>query len=108
MAIPEPEAEPEVEAEAEAAETAAAKPPPFTTLVLGGEVDVPTLGRPVRMKVPPTTANGCSFRLARLGMPHLSADGRGDLVVRVNTVLPHQISDRERRLFEELRALASD
>ena len=34
MAIPEPEAEPEVEAEAEAAETAAAKPPPFTTLVL--------------------------------------------------------------------------
>jgi DnaJ-class molecular chaperone len=60
------------------------------------------------MKVPPTTANGCSFRLARLGMPRLSADGRGDLVVRVNTVLPHRISDRERRLFEELRALASD
>src|SRR5256714_12057346 len=69
---------------------------PFTTLVLGGEVDVPTLARPVRMKVPPTTANGCSFRLARLGMPHLSADGRGDLVVRVNTVLPRQMGARER------------
>ena len=81
---------------------------PFTTLVLGGEVDVPTLGRPVRTKVPPTTANGCSFRLARLGMPRLSADGRGDLVVRVNALLPRRMSDRERRLFEELQALASD
>ncbi|HZS89458.1 MAG TPA: J domain-containing protein [Chloroflexota bacterium] len=81
---------------------------PYTLLVLGGEVEVPTLGRPVRMKVPPTTANGCSFRLARLGMPHLGADGRGDLIVRVNAVLPHKISDRQRRLFEELQMLEQE
>lgn len=77
----------------------------FTTLVLGGEVDVPTLGRPVRMKVPPATANGRSFRLARLGMPHLSADGRGDLIVRVNALLPRTVSEKERQLFEQLQAL---
>jgi curved DNA-binding protein len=64
---------------------------------------VPTLGRPVRMKVPPTTANGCSFRLARLGMPRISSDGRGDLLVRVNALLPRQLSDRQRRLYEELQ-----
>lgn len=80
---------------------------PFTTLVLGGEVDVPTLGRAVRMKVPPTTASGRSFRLAHQGMPHLNADGRGDLIVRVNAALPRQLSDRERRLFEELRELGT-
>lgn len=81
---------------------------PYTTLVLGGEIDVPTLGRPVRMKVPPATANGCAFRLARLGMPHLTADGRGDLIVRVTAALPRQLSERQRRLFEELQALDSD
>ena len=80
---------------------------PFTTLVLGGEVDVPTLGRAVRMKVPPATSNGRSFRLARLGMPHLGSDGHGDLIVRVNASLPRQISDRERRLFEELQELGT-
>ncbi len=80
---------------------------PLTTLVLGGEVEVPTLGRPVRMKVPPTTANGRSFRLARLGMPRLNADGRGDLLVRINATLPTALSDRERRLYEELRELRS-
>lgn len=81
---------------------------PYTTMVLGGEVEVPTLGRAVRMKVPTTTANGCSFRLARLGMPRLTSDGRGDLIVHVNAVLPKAMSDRQRRLFEELQALDSN
>lgn len=80
---------------------------PFTTLVLGGEVEVPTLSRAVRMKVPPTTASGRSFRLSQQGMPHLNADGRGDLIVRVNAALPRQVSERERRLFEELRELGT-
>lgn len=80
---------------------------PFTTLILGGEIDVPTLGRAVRMKVPPTTASGRSFRLAQQGMPHLNVGGRGDLIVHVNAALPRQLSERERRLFEELRELGT-
>ena len=83
---------------------------PLTTLVLGGEIEVPTLARPVRMKVPPATASGRQFRLARQGMPHLNGGGSagersGDLIVRVNALLPQQVGDRQRRLFEELREL---
>ncbi len=91
---------------------------PLTTLVLGGEIEVPTLARPVRMKVPPATASGRQFRLARQGMPRLSGGassveaptvgaGTGDLIVRVNASLPQQVSDRQRRLFEELRELGT-
>ena len=78
---------------------------PFTTLVLGGEVEVGTLGRPVRMKVPATTQSCRQFRLAKQGMPRLGG-GQGDLIVRVNAALPQQISDRQRRLFEELQELS--
>lgn len=78
----------------------------FTTLVLGGEIEVATLSRPVRMKVPATTLSGRQFRLARQGMPRLGGGGTGDLIVRVNASLPRQISDRERRLFEELQELS--
>jgi DnaJ-class molecular chaperone len=39
-------------------------------------------------------------------MPHLNAGGHGDLIVRVNAALPQQLSDRERRLYEELRELS--
>jgi DnaJ-class molecular chaperone len=80
---------------------------PLTTLVLGGDVEIPTLNRPVRMKIPPATVSGRQFRLARQGMPHLNADGHGDLLVRVNALLPQQVSDRQRRLFEELRELGT-
>jgi len=91
---------------------------PLTTLVLGGEVEVPTLARPVRMKIPQATASGRQFRLARQGMPRLNGGGSsvgdlarvsdsGDLIVRVNALLPQQVSDRQRRLFEELRELGS-
>jgi DnaJ-class molecular chaperone len=59
------------------------------------------------MKVPMTTQSGRQFRLARQGMPHLGDDGSGDLIVRVNALLPRQVSDRERRLFEELRELGT-
>ena len=45
-------------------------PVPLTTAVLGGEVDVPTLGgKSLRLKIPPTTQNGQVFRLKGHGMP---------------------------------------
>ena len=76
--------------------------------VLGGEVEVQTLsGKHVALKVPPLTQNGRVFRLSGLGMPRLDEKrknkARGDLLVRVNVVLPQSLSDRERELFERLR-----
>lgn len=79
----------------------------YTTLVLGGDVEVETLGRPVRMKIPPMTRSGHQFRLARQGMPNMRVGERGNLFVRVNAGLPRHLQERERRLFEELRALHS-
>jgi len=82
---------------------------PLEDAVLGGEVEVRTLsGKHVALKLPPLTQNGRVFRLAGLGMPKLEAKGkgkaRGDLLVRVRVVLPESLTDRERELFEALRA----
>ena len=57
------------------------------------------------LKVPPLTQNGRVFRLTGLGMPHLEGKGRGDLYARVRVILPEQLSERERALFEQLKAL---
>jgi len=79
---------------------------PLEDAVLGGEVEVPTLGgKRVALKVPPLTQNGKLFRLKGLGMPRLEGKRRGDLLVRARVVLPERLSDRERALFEKLRAL---
>jgi curved DNA-binding protein len=76
---------------------------PLATLVLGGEVRVPTPdGRALALTVPPGTQDGRVFRLRGQGMPRLGKpDSRGDLHAEVHARLPERLSPRERELFEE-------
>jgi curved DNA-binding protein len=76
------------------------------TAVLGGEVHVPTLERTVALTIPAGTQNGRTFRLRGLGMPDLrNPDRKGDLYAVVDVTLPTNLSDEERRMFEELRKM---
>jgi curved DNA-binding protein len=76
------------------------------TAVLGGEVSVPTLRDAVRLKIPPETQAGRSFRLRKMGMPLLrNPESFGDLFAKVEVILPQQLGERERELFRELAAL---
>ena len=80
-------------------------PVPLTIAMLGGEVQVPTLKGKLALKIPAETQNGRSFRLAGQGMPHLGSSGRGDLLARVNIVLPTKLSPKEKELFRQLNEL---
>jgi len=82
---------------------------PLTTAVLGGEVEVRTMTAKVMLKVPPLTQNGKSFKLGGLGMPrlekpHVKGAGKGDLYARVRVRLPEELSETQKKLFEELNA----
>jgi DnaJ-class molecular chaperone len=74
----------------------------LTTLLLGGEVHVPTPdGRRLALKIPAETQDGRVFRLRAQGMPHLGrAEQRGDLHAEVHVLLPEHLSARERELLE--------
>jgi curved DNA-binding protein len=75
------------------------------TAVLGGEVQVPTLDRPVMLKIPPRTQSGRSFRLRGKGMPRLGQPGtRGDLYARSRLVLPEPMTEAEVNAIRELAA----
>ncbi|GAB4515812.1 MAG: J domain-containing protein [Anaerolineae bacterium] len=74
------------------------------TALLGGEVQVPTLGRPVKLRIPAGTQSGQRFRLSGKGMPRLRAKGEfGDLYARMMVAVPKNLTDEQRRLAEELR-----
>jgi curved DNA-binding protein len=77
---------------------------PLTAAVLGGEVEVQAIGRKVALRLPQLTQNGQTFRLAGLGMPRLAAAGKGDLFARIKVRLPGKLGEREKELFEELKA----
>jgi DnaJ-class molecular chaperone len=80
---------------------------PLTTAVLGGEAEVQTLsGKPVRLKIPPTTQNGQIFRLKGHGMPAVGKpDEHGDLYVTVDVDLPRSLTPEQKVHFEELQKL---
>jgi curved DNA-binding protein len=70
--------------------------------VLGTTVTVPTLDGRVTLRIPPGTNNGQTFRVAGRGLPKSSNGGRGDLYVVANVQLPRQLTDEERKLWEQL------
>jgi molecular chaperone DnaJ len=75
---------------------------PFPTLVLGGEVSVPTLdGEPERVTVPAGTAVGSEIRLKGRGLGRLGRNRRGDLVVRTGVAIPEKPSAREKELLRK-------
>jgi molecular chaperone DnaJ len=76
---------------------------PFPTLVLGGEVSVPTLDGSETLAVPPGTAAGEELRLKGRGMGRLGRSGRGDLVARIDVHVPRSPSKEEK---EALRRYA--
>ncbi len=75
------------------------------TALLGGEAEVPTLGRPITLKIPAGTQSGRKFRLSGKGMPVLGqTDKHGDLYARVLVTVPEHLTDTQRELVEQLRA----
>ena len=78
---------------------------PFPTLVLGGEVTVPTLGEPEKVTIPPAMRAGSELRLRGQGMGRLGHRGRGDLVVRVGVLVPEAPSEREKELLKQYAEL---
>ena len=78
---------------------------PLATAILGGEVKLPTLNGSLSLKIPPETQNGKIFRLAGKGMPQLGNNKYGNMLAKVKVVLPTNLTEEEKKLFEQLRSL---
>jgi DnaJ-class molecular chaperone len=79
---------------------------PVTTVVLGGEAQVPTITGSVRLKIPEATQSGQIFRLKGHGMPLVGkSDQRGDLYATIDVQLPRSLSKEQREHYEALARL---
>jgi molecular chaperone DnaJ len=74
----------------------------FTTVALGGEVQVPTLDGAESVKVPEGTQTGTTLRLRGKGMPDVNGRGRGDLFATVQVQTPKKLNKEQRQLLEKL------
>ena len=69
---------------------------------LGAAVEIPTMTGHVTMKVPAGSRAGQKLRLAGKGLPK-PGGGAGDLYAVLSIEVPSQLTDPEKKLFEELR-----
>jgi molecular chaperone DnaJ len=77
-------------------------PVTFAEAALGAEVTVPTLDKPVTLKIPAGTKSGKTFRVRGHGVS--SGGQRGDLLVSVEIDVPTELSEEERKAIESYGA----
>ena len=74
----------------------------FSEAVAGATVEVPTLEGKKIVRVPPGTQSHTKMRLKGLGVPHFQGEGRGDEYVKVIVKVPKKLTEKSRKLIEEL------
>lgn len=83
-------------------------PVTFAEAALGTKVTVPTLDRPVTLKVPPGTESGRTLRVRGRGAPRSRGGGNGDLLVTVDVAVPRKLTRTQRKLLEDFAATEGD
>ena len=74
------------------------------TAILGGEINVPTMDKSVRLTIPEGTDTGKVFRLKELGMPTLKNPKKhGNLYVTVAIHIPKHLTQAEKDKLLELK-----
>ncbi|MCF8469799.1 MAG: molecular chaperone DnaJ [Parvibaculum sp.] len=84
----------------------------MVTAVLGGEIEVPTLGgKKVKVKVPEGAQTGRQFRLRGKGMPVVNSRETGDLYIQATIETPVNLTKKQKdllRSFEDSSTAANN
>ena len=76
---------------------------PVHTAVLGGKIDIETIKKDVKLKIPSGTQSGTIFKIKGEGVPIIGREGvRGDLYVRIDVDIPKRVSREQKKLWEKL------
>ena len=79
----------------------------YSEAALGATLEIPTLHGSVKLRVPPGTPNGKTFRVRGGGVP--AGKGKaGDLLVEARVEIPKRVNRKQRQLLESLAELDGD
>jgi molecular chaperone DnaJ len=82
-------------------------PVSFSQAAMGATVEVPTVDKKVKVKIPAGVQTGHVIQLRGKGLPHLRRGGHGDLYVRIVVVTPRKLTPEQRKVFEALAEVES-
>ena len=75
---------------------------PFTTLALGGEIEIETIDdKKLTVKIPSGTQVGERLRVRGHGMPTGRASSFGDLYIEIGVVIPTKLTEKQKKILGE-------
>ena len=74
----------------------------YPQLVLGAEIQVPSVAGTIPLRIPPGTQSGERFQLRGRGLPRVNSTGVGDLHVSVQLWVPSEVAPEEEELIRKL------
>ena len=77
------------------------------TAILGGSVEVPTIGGRARLKIAPGTQPGKVLRMRGKGLPTTESSTRGDELINVMVDIPETGTDEQRKAFEAMQGASN-
>ncbi|MCQ2204585.1 MAG: molecular chaperone DnaJ [Bacteroidales bacterium] len=72
-------------------------------VLLGTQVEIPTVDGKVRLKIEAGTQPGKVLRLQGKGLPDVNSRSKGDLLVRVDVFIPKSLTKDETKIVEQLK-----
>lgn len=75
----------------------------YPQAVLGDTIEVPTLEKPLKLKIRPGTAHGTLVRLRGEGIPYPNTSKKGDMYVVYKIHVPTKVTGKTKKLIEELK-----
>lgn len=76
---------------------------PYTTLILGGKVEIPTVGGTTELNIPELTQGGTVMRLKNKGIKMLNRDVFGDLLVTLKAEFPKVLDRKTKEIIKSLQ-----
>ncbi len=80
----------------------------FAQAALGDEIEIPTLEKDVKLRIPAGTQTGTKFRLKGKGIPYMDGYGKGDQYIIATVCTPKKLSKKQKELFESLQETEKD
>lgn len=81
---------------------------PYTKLVLGGTIKVPTLEEDSEINIPEGTQVGSTFKIKDKGIPNIHGKGRGNIEYTINVDIPKRLNEKQREILKQFADLMGE
>jgi len=81
---------------------------PYTKLVLGGKVKVPSLEEDLEINIPEATKVGSVFKIKEKGIPSIHGKVRGNIEYTVNVDIPKRLNDKQKEALKQFADLMGE